>query len=80
MKGGIIRYIPDPQSGSGFTKDVLKGLKSVTSVYGPRNLAMDYISGGVPRVKRNVKRGVKRKALDVINREAKKKLDDIFGE
>lgn len=70
MRGGITRYHPDPQSGSGFLKSILKGAVTVTK---------DLHKGGLHLVKRNIKRGVKRKALNYIHSQTKKKLDNIFG-
>ena len=85
MRGGsLTRYRPDDygQSGRGFMWDFVnaaaregwKGLKTG----GP--LGLPNIPGGFRGVKRGGKRAVKRKALQEINRAAKRKLNDIFGE
>lgn len=81
MRGGsLTRYYPD-QDGNGFFKDVVraavsggwKGLKSGTT-------PLPNIRGAVSGAKRGVKQAVKRKALQEINKQAKRKLNDIFGE
>ena len=38
------------------------------------------IPGSIRGTKRGAKRGAKRASLEIINRAAKRKLDDIFGE
>ena len=76
-----MRFRPDDQSGSGLAGDFgslvkssaqggWKGLKTG----GPWGLPN--IPGGIRGAKRGAKRGVK----DIINRAAKRKLDDLFGE
>ena len=76
------RFRPDDQSGSGFVGDFVgaaaqegwKGLKTG----GP--LGLPNIAGGIRGVKRGGKRVVKSKALEQINKAAKRRLNDIFGE
>ena len=84
MRGGTLtRFRPDEQSGNGFVRDVVssslrsgwKGLKTG----GPLGLPLN-VAGAIRGVKRGGKRAVKRKALAEINRAAKRKLSDIFGQ
>lgn len=79
MRGGsLTRYRPDPsQGGGGFVRDIVKG----AIIDGWKGLN----SGRIPLTnlkgaKQQIKRGVKRKALNFINTQAKKRLTDIFGE
>ena len=83
MRGGsLTRFKPDDQSGNGFLRDLVsssarsgwEGLKT------RGRWGLPSISGGVRGVKRGAKRAIKRKALTEINRAAKRKLADIFGE
>ena len=83
MRGGsLTRFRPDDQSGNGFLRDLTsssvrsgwEGLKT-----GGR-WGLPNIAGGVRGVKRGAKRAIKRMALAEINRAAKRKLSDIFGE
>ena len=78
----LTRFRPDEQSGSGFLRDFAssslrarwEGLKT-----GGR-WGLPNIAGGIRGVKRGGKRAIKRKALAEINRAAKRKLSDTFGE
>ena len=83
MRGGsLTRFRPDDQSGNGFLRDLTssslrsgwEGLKT-----GGR-WGLPNIAGGIHGVKRRGKRAIKRKVLAEMNRAAKRKLDDIFGE
>ena len=91
MRGGsLTRFRPDDQSGSGVrvgdfvslvkrsTQGGLKGGWKGLKTGGP--LGLPNIPGGFRGAKKGIKRGVKRVAQDIINREAKRKLSDIFGE
>ena len=83
MRGGsLTRFRPDDQSGNGFVRDFIRasareGWKRLKTG-GP--LVLPNIVGGIRGVKRGGKRAIKRKALQEINQEAKRKVDDIFGE
>ena len=78
----LMRFGPDDQSGNGFIHDFIlasaqegwKGLKTG----GP--LGLTNIAGGIPGVKRGSNRAIKRKALQEINKVAKRKVNDLFGE
>lgn len=79
MRGGsLTHYRPEPsQGGGGFVKDIVKG----AIVDGWKGLN----SGRIPLTclkgaKGHIKRGVKRKALNYISTQAKRRLDNIFGE
>lgn len=82
MKGGsLTRFRPDTQGGGGFWGDLLSsslqsGMKAFKSGRGIR----DRIRKAGVGVKRGAKRAVKRKALQVVERNVKRKLNDIFGE
>ena len=90
MRGGsLTRFRPDDQSGGGFASDFkslvkssalggLKGGWKGLKTAGPWGLPN--IPGGFRGAKRGTKRSAKRASLDIINRAAKRKLDDIFGE
>ena len=79
MKGGsLTRFKPDPQDGGGFVQELLKasvmgGLKSGRGV-------RDRIRKTKKGVKRSAKRAVKRKAYEVLDRNIKRKFNDIFGD
>ena len=82
MRGGSLTWFrPDDEFGSGFLRDVVglsfregwKGLKT-GGVRGLPNIA-----GGVRGIKRGGKRAVKWKAQQVMERNVKHRLDDIFG-
>ena len=82
MRGGsLTRFRPDDQFGSGFLRNVVgsslregwKGLKTG----GGRGLPN--IAGGVRGIKSGGRRAVKRKAQQVVERNVKRRLDDIFG-
>ena len=85
MRGGsLTRFRPDDQSGGNFAsllktsaiggaRGGWKGLKAG----GP--LGLPNIPGGIRGAKRGAKLGAKRASLDIINRVAKRKLDDLFG-
>ena len=84
MKGGsLTRFRPDDQSGGAFFRDIAssslrsgwEGLKTGTPLGLPLN-----IKGGIRGVKSGGRRAIKRKALAEINKRAKRKLTDIFGE
>ena len=83
MRGGsLTRFKPDDQSGNGFIQDFIlasaqegwKGLKTG----GP--LGLPNIAEGIRGIKRGGKRAIKRKALQEINKVAKRKVNDLFGE
>ena len=83
MRGGsLTRFRPDDQSGSGFLRDFasssLQSGREGLKTGGPWRLPN--IAGGFCGVKRGGKRAIKRKALAEINRAAKRKITDIFGE
>ena len=82
MRGGsLTRLRPDDQFGSGFVRDFIgssvkegwEGLKK-GGVRGLPNIV-----GGIGGVKKGGKRAVKCKAKQVIQRNVKCKLNDIFG-
>ena len=84
MRGGsLTRFRPDDQSGGALLGDIAsaslrsgwEGLKTGT----PWGLPLN-IKGGIRGVKRGGRRAIKRKALEEINKRAKRKLTDIFGE
>ena len=82
MRGGsLIRLRPDDQFGSGFVRDFIgssvKGGWEGLKKGGVRGLPN--IVGGIRGVKKGGKRAVKRKAEQVIQRNVKRKLNDIFG-
>jgi len=82
MKGGsLTRFKPDPQCGGGFVHELLKanvrgGLKGLKSGRGVR----DRIRKAKEGAKRSFKQAVKRKAYEVLDRNIKRKFNDIFGE
>ena len=91
MRGGsLTRFRPDDQSGSGVsvgdfvslvkrsTQGGMKGGWKGLKTGGP--LGLPNIPGGFRGAKKGIKGGVKRASLDIINREAKRRLNDIFGE
>ena len=82
---GLTRYRPDPtptQDEGGFFNDFVR--ESARSGWQRLKkgcvLGLPNIPGAIRDVKRGAKRVVKRKALDTINRQAKRKLTDIFAE
>ena len=82
MRGGsLTRFRPDDQFGSGFVRDFIgssvKGGWEGLKTGGVRGLPN--IVGGIRGVKKGGKRVVKRKAQQVIQRNVKRKLNDIFG-
>ena len=82
MKGGsLTRFRPDPQDGGGFVQELLKasamgGLKGLKSGRGVR----DRIRKAKEGAKQSAKRAVKRKAYEVLDRNIKRKFNDIFGD
>ena len=82
MKGGsLTRFRPDPQDGGGFVQELLKasgrgGLKGLKSGRGVRD-RIQKVKGGATR---SVKQAVKRKAYEVLDRNIKRKFNDIFGD
>ena len=86
MRGGsLTRFRPDDQSGNGFASDFRSLVKSSAQggwkglkTGGP--LGLPNIPGGIRGAKRGAKRGVKRASLNIINRAAKRRLNDLFGE
>ena len=91
MRGGsLTRFKPDGQGGGGIGVGDFVSLVKRSAQGGLRGgweglktggpLGLPNIPGGFRGAKRGVKRGVKRVAQDIINREAKRKLSDIFGE
>ena len=82
MKGGsLTRFKPDPQDGGGFVQELLKesvmgGLKGLKSGRGVR----DRIRKAKEGATRSAKRAVKRKAYEVLDRNIKRKFNDIFGD
>ena len=82
MRGGsLTRFRPDDQFGSGFVRDFIgssvKGGWEGLKTGGVRGLPN--IAGGIRGVKKGGKRVLKRKAEQVIQRNVKRKLNDIFG-
>ena len=88
-EGSLTRFRPDDQSGNGFAGDFRSLVKSSAQggwkggwkglkTGGPRGLPN--ISGGIQGAKIGAKRGAKRASLDIINRVAKRRLNDLFGE
>ena len=82
MKGGsLTRFRPDPQDGGGFVQEMLKagvrgalkGLKSGRGV-------QDRIRKAKEGATRNVKEAVNRRAYEVLDRNIKRKCNDIFGD
>ena len=85
MRGGsLTRFKLDGQSGVNFVNEFKSLAKNVakSGVSGARQGAKFHLDpiGGFRGAKRGVKRGLKRGALDIINKVAKRKLDDIFGQ
>ena len=83
MRGGsFTRFRPDEQSGSGFLRDF--ALSSLRSGWEGLKTAgrwgLPNIAGGIRGMKRRGKRAIKRKVFAEINRAAKRKLSDSFGE
>ena len=89
MRGGsLTRFRPDDQSGGNFANE-FKSLLKTSALGGVKGgwkgsktgapLGLPNIPGGIGGAKRGTKRGAKRASLDIINRVAKRKLDDIFG-
>ena len=82
MKGGsLTRFKPAPQGGGGFVHELLKasvrgGLKGLKSGPGVR----DRIRKAKEGAKQSVKQAVKHKAYEVLDRNIKRKFNDIFGE
>ena len=82
MKGGsLTRFRPGPQDGGGFVQKLLKasvggGLKGLKSGRGVRNRIRKTKDGTT----RSVKQAVKRKAYEVLDRNIKRKFNDIFGD
>ena len=82
MKGGsLTRFRPDPQDGGGFVQELLKasvrgGLKGFKSGRGVR----DRIRKAKGSATRSIKQAVKRKAYEVLDRNIKRKFNDIFGD
>ena len=82
MKGGsLTRFKPDPQDGSGFVQDLVKasvigGLEGLKSGRGVR----DRIRKAKQGATRSAKQAVKRKAYEVLDRNIKRKFNDIFGD
>ena len=79
MKGGSFR--PDPQDGGGFVQEMLKAgvrgaLKGLKSGRGIRDLIRKAKEGAT----RNVKEAVNRRAYEVLDRNIKRKCNDIFGD
>ena len=78
MRGaGLRRYIPDPQSGAGFTREVVRDVLAATAKgikSGGKNPKAAIRSGY-----RAGRMAVKRKAEQYMERKAKKALKDIFG-
>ena len=82
MKGGsLTRFRPDPQDGGGFVQELLKasvrgslrGLKSGSGV-------RDRIRKAKEGATRSVKQAVKRKAYEVLDRNIRRKFNDIFDD
>ena len=90
MRGrSLTRFRPDDQSRGGFANEFkclvkmsalggLKGGWKGLKTGGP--LGLPNIPGSIRGAKKEAKRNAKRASLDIINRVAKRKLDDIFGE
>ena len=90
MRGGsLTRFRPDDQSGGGIASDFKSLVKSSAQggwkggwkglkTGGPWRLPN--IPGRFRGAKRGAQRWAKRASLDIINREAKRRLNDIFGE
>jgi len=82
MKGGsLTRFKPDLQDGSGFVQELLNasvrgGLKGLESGRGFR----DRIRKAKEGATRSAKQAVKRKAYEVLDRNIKRKLNDISGD
>ena len=82
MKGGsLTRFRPDLQDGGGFVQELLKmsvkgGLKGLKSGRGVR----DRIRKAKEGATRSAKQAVKRKAYEVLDRNIKRKFNDIFGD
>ena len=90
MRGGSLTlFRPDDQSGGNFANE-FKNLVKTTAAGGVTGQWNGLKTGGplglpnIPGSIRGAKRGAKRNAtgasLDIINRAAKRKLDDLFGE
>ena len=90
MRGGsLTRFRPEDQSGGSFANE-FKSLVKATAVGGVKGgwkglkmgglLGLPNIPGSVHGAKKGAKRNVKRASLNIINKRAKRKLDDIFGE
>ena len=82
MKGGsLTRFKPDPQDGGGFVQELLKtsvkgGLKGLKSGRGVR----DRIRRAKEGATWSATQAVKRKAYEVLDRNIKRKFNDIFGD
>ena len=82
MKGGsLTRYRPDPQDGGGFGQELLKasvkgGLRGLKSGRG----IQDHIRKAKEVATQSTKQAVKRKAYEVLDRNIKRKFNDIFGD
>ena len=87
MRGGsLTRFRPDSQSGSGVSVGDFVSLVKRSTQGGVKSGWKGLKTGGpvglpnIPGGFRGAKRGAKRVSLDIINREAKRRLNDIFGE
>ena len=67
--GNLTRFKPDPKDGGGFVQELLKA-----SVKGDR------IRKAKEGATRSARRAVKRKAYEVLDRNTKRKFNDIFGD
>ena len=82
MKGGsLTRFRPDPQDGGGFVQELLKasvkgGLKGLKGGHGVRGRIRKAKEGAT----RSAKQAVKRKAYEVLDKNIKRKFNDIFGD
>ena len=82
MKGGsLTRFRPDTQDGGGFVQELLKksvrgGLRGLKSGRGVR----DRIRKAKEGATRSAKQAVKRKAYEVLDRNIKRKFNDIFDD
>ena len=82
MRGaGLRRYTPNPQSGSGFVKEVVRDVVAATTEgfkKGYPNLR-NAIRSGYAAGKAAASRAVKRKADEFIQRKSTRVLNDLFG-
>ena len=83
MRGGsLTRYRPDDvsQEGEGFLRDIVtQSLGGAADGFKTGRNLRDRISQAKRGAKHGAKRAVKRKAEEVIARNIKRKLKDIFG-